>query len=60
MERAYRVIKEWAYSNTMMVTVMTPGGCSVMDKTEWNKMYGRLHPELWKDNKRVKGESVAA
>lgn len=59
MKRTYRVIHEWEYNNIMMVTVMTPGGCSVMDKSEWNKLYGRLHPELWEDGKKVKRKCKA-
>lgn len=55
-EERYQVIFEWECNNAMMVTVKTPGGCSVMEKTEWCKLFGRLHPERWEDGKRIKGK----
>lgn len=57
MDGKYQVISEWKRKNVIMVTVKTPGGCSVMEKSEWCRIFGRLHPELWKDGKRIKGKS---
>lgn len=54
MDRTYRVIAEWECSDFTIVTVKTPRGCSVMEKKEWCKLFGRLHPELWVDGKRIK------
>lgn len=53
----YQVISEWKCNNIIMVTVETPGGCSVMEKSEWCIVFGRLHPERWQDGKRIKGKS---
>lgn len=52
--RTYGVITEWKYKDIEMVTVNTPGGCSVMEKKEWNKLFGRLHPELWENGKKIR------
>lgn len=47
MQREYKVIAEWECDKVMMVTVMTPGGCSVIEQKEWIRIYNSLHPENW-------------
>lgn len=47
----YFVIAEWECNGEGMVTVITPGGCSVISKDMWMVLYGSLHSELWKNVK---------
>ncbi len=45
----YKLIKEFECNGKEMVIVKTNCAAHVMDKEEWKKVYGRWHPERWKD-----------
>lgn len=54
VDDGYNVVDEFCCCGKQMVTVRTGNTAHVMSQDEWRKIYGRNHPERWKDGNRVK------
>lgn len=54
MDDGYNVVDEFWCCGKQMVTVRIGNAAHVMGQDEWHKIYGRNHPERWKDGNRVK------
>ena len=48
------VIASFICCGEYMVVVELEHGTHVMSYNEWRRVYGKLHPELWKSGKRVR------
>lgn len=53
------VIASFICFGKYMVVVKLEHGTHVMSHDEWKRVYGKLHPELWKNGKRVKSRKLA-
>ena len=47
------VIGDFIYCGKYMVVVKLENAAHVMSYDEWKSIYGKLHPERWKNGKRV-------
>ncbi len=48
------IIASFSCCGKYMVVVKVERGTHVMSYEEWKRVYGQLHPELWKNGKRVR------
>lgn len=48
-----KIISKFQCNNSKMVVVRLKNCAHVMTVEEWQKVYGKLHPERWKDGKIV-------
>ena len=48
------VIGDFICCGEYMVVVKLEHGTHVMSYDEWKSVYGKLHPELWKNGERVR------
>lgn len=58
-KRNYEVISEFVCCGRQMVTVKLKNGTHVMPLDEWNRVYGKLHPERWKNKHVGKNKNIA-
>lgn len=52
MNDGYEIIKEFECCGKNMVIVKIRNAAHVMTLEEWRLIYGRWHPELWKNRRR--------
>lgn len=48
------VIASFICCGEYMVVVKLEHGTHVMSHEEWKRVYGKLHPELWENGKRIR------
>lgn len=56
----YELIKAFECCGRNMVIVGFENAAHVMPIEEWKSVYGKLHPERWKDGKRVRKSKESA
>lgn len=53
------IIASFIRCEKYMVVVKLENGTHVIPYEGWKWVYGQLHPELWKNSKRIKNERLA-
>ena len=53
------IIASFSCYGKYMVVAKLEHGTHVIPYEEWKRIYGQLHPELWKNGKRIKNERLA-
>lgn len=51
--KEYEIITEFICCGNNMLVIKFENATLVMSEEDWRWMYGQIHPELWKDGKRV-------
>ena len=54
------IVGDFICCGVYMVVVKLENAVHVMPYDEWKAVYGKLHPERWKDGKRVRKEKKTA
>ena len=49
MSNDYKVIRKFKLQDKIFLVIrLKSGAAHIMEEYEWRKIYGRLHPERWK------------
>lgn len=51
--KRYEIVSEFICRGKYMRIVKFDNATIVMSDDEWQWMYGQMHPDMWKDGKRV-------